>query len=72
MDVIQWMANATAEKQLITSSGVNALLNSCLYPSSARSCSSALAISSLLVMVVDGGCESRNSKDVLSAFYPGA
>ena len=50
--------------ELITSSGVKALLNSCLYPSSARSCSSALAITSL-VMVVDRDVEAGggNSRD---------
>lgn len=42
------------ENESITSSGVKALLNSCLYPSSARSCSSAVVIASFLVMVVDG------------------
>ena len=42
--------------ELITSSGVKALLNSCLYPSSARSCSSALETASLLVMSVDERC----------------
>ena len=51
-------AVVSAGNNLLTSSGVKALLNSCLYPSSARSRSSAPAstIASLLVMVVDGGC----------------
>ena len=67
MDVTQSVVSGR-NSELITSSGVKALLNSCLYPSSARSCSSALAIASLLVMVVDGGCEGGGRE--LEASYP--
>ena len=54
--------SSSVENELVTSSGVKTLLNSCLYPSSARGCSSALAIVSLLVMPVaeEGRCGSED------------
>lgn len=51
MDTTQSVGHAGNNQT--TSSGVKALLNSCLYPSSARSCWSALSTASLLAMVME-------------------